>query len=240
MRLPQLQHLLAKFQPDYVLLQETKCPNTLFPQSFLEEMGYFSVFSGHKGLNGVAILSKNKLFTQTIEAFSKQESWPYRALKAQSSTLNLLCLYVPMGQSIVAPAYQEKIDFLENLYHFLSQQDLSQSWVIAGDLNIAPDDLSVCSHDSVLHNKDLVALFRKIKWLGLFDAYRCLHPQDPGYSWWDYRGLAYPKNEGMRIDHFLLSPDLADRLESCDVLHTFRENENPSDHAPILCQLRVP
>lgn len=248
---PRLTHLLDWLKsdaPDIVLLQEIKCVNEAFPAMEIEELGYNIALHGQKTYNGVAILSKFPL-EDVRRGLPGNEADPQaRYIEAvvpiAGSVVRVASVYVPNGQSADSEKFPYKLAFLEHLYtHLKELLTYQEKLVIGGDYNIAPDDIDV--HDptlwqgSVLTHDEVRKQFRRMKHLGLHDAFRTLHPDAKDYSWWDYRAGGFARNHGLRIDHLLVSAQAADVLTECTIVRELRTLEKPSDHAPVVVFISI-
>lgn len=240
-RLPHLRSWLAEDKPDIVLLQELKCQDEQFPRMEIEDLGYNIATHGQKTYNGVAILSKFPL-EDVVRGIPKFDDPSARYIEALTSTplgiVRVASVYVPNGQEVGSEKYAYKLAFLSAFHeHMKTLRGYDEMLVVGGDYNIAPTDADVANPKawtgSVLTHDDLRAAFRKLVNLGLYDA----GAKEHAYSWWDYRAGAYEKNDGLRIDHLLLSPQAADKLQSCHVINRLRALEKPSDHAPVVIGL---
>ncbi len=243
-RLPHLLDWLRTDKPDIVLLQELKCTDDVFPAMEIEELGYNIAIYGEKTYNGVAILSKFPLNDITRGLSGDDEDKHARYIEAvvnlPKTAIRVVSVYVPNGQEVPSDKFSYKLRFLDRLYeHIKNLLTYEEILVIGGDYNIAPDDSDV--HDpklwagSVLTHDEVRYRFRKIINLGIYDACRVLQPEgNTEYSWWDYRGNALASDNGLRIDHLLLSPQAADRLTEYNVKKELRELEKASDHAPVV------
>lgn len=246
-RLPQLEQLLAAERWDLVCLQETKTTDERFPYERLAQLGYRAQHLGQPTYNGVAVLAR----TDTVkELRCVQAGLPgfddpqQRFLLAQADDLLIASAYVPNGQSLDSEKYLYKLHWLEALHRALLERAWAQQpFVVAGDFNIAPEDRDV--HDPALWQGQVLCsdpereAWRRLLSTGLSDAFR-LHHASPGhYTWWDYRQLAFPRNRGLRIDHILLGGGLADRSVHCRILRQARKGDKPSDHAPVVVELRI-
>jgi exodeoxyribonuclease III len=243
-RLPLLLSWLKERTPDVVLLQETKVIDDQFPREEIEDLGYNIAMYGQKSYNGVAILSKFPIedVTQGIPGFKDDQA---RYLEAVIKGVRVASVYVPNGMEVGSDKYAYKLDFLKHLYvHIQTLLTYNEAFALGGDFNIAPTDLDVYDpeewHEKILCSTPEREAFRSLLYLGLTDALRALHPQEKElYTWWDYRGGAWQNNYGLRIDHFLLSPQAADHLKSATVDRQIRDVEKASDHAPVLCRLEL-
>jgi exodeoxyribonuclease-3 len=245
-RLPQLEQLLATERWDLVCLQETKTTNEHFPHERLAQLGYRALHLGQRAYNGVAVLARIETVKELrcVQAGLPEFDDPQqRFLLTQADDLLIASAYVPNGQSLDSEKYRYKLLWLEALHRaLLANAWACQPFVLAGDFNIAPEDRDV--HDPALWQGQVLCsdperqAWRRLLNTGLQDAFR-LHHANPGqYTWWDYRQLAFPRNRGLRIDHILLGGGLADRSLDCRVLREARKGVKPSDHAPVVVQLR--
>ena len=243
-RLPHLLDWLRTDKPEIVLLQELKCTDDVFPAMEIEELGYNIAIYGEKTYNGVAILSKFPINDIVRGLPDNSDDMHARYIEAVVSlpktAIRVASVYVPNGQETSSDKFAYKLRFLEKLYaHIKILLSYEEILVIGGDYNIAPEDDDV--HDpkewegSVLTHNEVRKAFRKISNLGVYDACRVLNPTGKTeYSWWDYRANALSSDNGLRIDHLLLSPQAADRLSTYHVKKDIRELEKASDHAPVV------
>ena len=238
-RLPHLLGWLAEQQPDVVCLQETKLQDADFPHAELQAAGYHSVCSGQKTYNGVAILSREPIAdVQTgIPDFADEQK---RVIAGTIADVRIVCVYVPNGQSVDSDKYRYKLNWLAALKLWLGNE-LAQHPKLAllGDYNIAPEDRDV--HDpqawqgNVLVSEPEREAFKGLVALGLRDAFRLFEQGGKSYSWWDYRMLAFRRNQGMRIDHILISNAL--QCTACMIDKAPRKLERPSDHTPVFAEV---
>ncbi len=246
-----INHLLAwigENQPDILLLQETKCLNESFPVMELEELGYNLALHGQKTFNGVAILSKYPL-SDIITALPDNEADPQcRYIEAVASlpsgAIRVASVYVPNGQDAESDKFTYKMGFLEKFHaHVQTLLGYEEMLVLGGDYNIAPDAIDVHHPQKLAGSICFLpaerARFKALMNLGVYDAFRLLHPLKQVFSWWDYRAQQFDRNEGMRIDHLMISPQAADVLTECEIDLTPRAAEKPSDHAPVWCKLKM-
>jgi exodeoxyribonuclease-3 len=237
-RLPHLLEWLPVARPDVVCLQETKLEDDKFPRAEIEAACYQVVFSGQKTYNGVALLSRAPLADVQvgIPGFEDEQK---RVLAATIENTRVVCVYIPNGQSLDSDKYPYKLRWLDALIAWL-KDELSRHPRLAllGDYNIAPEDADV--HDpaawagNVLVSEPERARFKALAELGLKDAFRLFPQEEKSYSWWDYRQGAFRRNLGLRIDHILLSPELAAGCSACVIDKTPRRWERPSDHTPVI------
>jgi exodeoxyribonuclease-3 len=241
-RLAHLLDWLAAARPDAVCLQETKTEDANFPLAPLRAAGYEAVFCGQKAYNGVAILARSAL-TNVQHGIPDFADDPRRVIAATVEGIRLVCLYAPNGQSPGSDKYAYKLRWYEALADWL-EKDLQQyaQLAVLGDLNVAPEDQDV--HDpkrwaGQIHvSEPERAALRRVIELGFADAFRLFEQPEREYSWWDYRLLAFQRNWGLRIDHILLSRALAGRCVACTIDKAPRRLERPSDHAPVIADLR--
>lgn len=242
-RLPHLLDWLAAHSPDAMCLQETKCEDANFPGEELTRAGYCSIHHGQRSYNGVAILARNAPggVCRGIPEFADEQS---RVIAADLDGIRLVSVYVPNGQSVGSDKYLYKLRWLEALAAWLEAELATRSRIaVLGDFNVAPEDRDV--HDpqawagQVLFSEPEKAALRRIVDLGFVDSFRLFEQPEKSFSWWDYRMGAFRRNMGLRIDHVLLSPDLARACRSCTIDVAPRRLERPSDHAPLLCEIEI-
>lgn len=243
-RLPRVTEWLEEAKPDVALLQELKCVDDDFPRLEIEALGYSIACHGQKTYNGVAILSKHPIEDVRRGLPGDDADEQARYIEATVQGVRVASIYLPNGNPVDSEKYPYKLRWMERLADHVSNSLLPQEipFVLGGDYNVCPtdDDLydpkgwandALCLPDS--RNR-----FRRLLNLGLTEAYRALHPNEAHrYSYWDYVKGRWQKDEGLRIDHFLLSPQAADRLLECDIDKSPRGKEKPSDHTPVWCRL---
>lgn len=242
-RLPQVLQWLADNPVDVLCLQETKTIDDNFPRSEIEAAGYQVIFSGQKTYNGVAILSQHAM-TDVVRNNPHFADEQQRLIAATVAGVRVICAYVPNGQSPDSDKYQYKLRWLAGLQQWLAEEVTTHARLaLLGDYNIAPEDRDV--HDpaawigQVLVSEPERAAYRAMLALPLQDAFRLFEQADKLFSWWDYRQMAFRRNRGMRIDHILLSPELAAACTACVIDKTPRKWEQPSDHTPVVATLVV-
>lgn len=240
-RLPHLLDWLAAHSPDAICLQETKCEDSTFPSDELLAAGYCSIHHGQRAYNGVAILSRaaGGQVCRGIPAFADQQS---RVIAADFGSVRLVSVYVPNGQSVGSDKYEYKLRWLAALEAWLAiELPAHPRLAVLGDFNVAPEDRDV--HDpaawagQVLFSEPERAALQRLVHLGLVDAFRLFEQPERSYTWWDYRMNAFRRKMGLRIDHVLLSPELARACRSCVIDVAPRQLERPSDHAPVVCEV---
>jgi exodeoxyribonuclease-3 len=232
-------------QFDVLLLQEIKCESVHFP---LEAFTHYNiVVHGQKSYNGVAILSRYPLedVTEGLPTFTDDDQSRYieALVNTPQGVARVASVYVPNGGTIGSDKYHYKLRFLEHLRNRLAQLlTYEEITVIGGDYNIAPTDDDVHDpagwHEQTLCSTAERLSLQSIFHLGYYDALRIQYPQGPGpYTWWDYRSGAWPRDEGLRIDHLLLSPLAADLMKTAGIDKQERGQDKASDHAPVWCHL---
>lgn len=242
-RLPHLLDWLAAHSPDAMCLQETKCDEASFPAAELQAAGYCSLHNGQRAYNGVAILARKEpaAVCRGIPEFTDEQS---RVIAADVDGVRVVSVYVPNGQTVGSDKYAYKLRWLEALALWLEAElAASPRLAVLGDFNIAPEDRDV--HDpaawagQVLFSEPEKAALRKLFALGLVDAFRIFEQPERSFTWWDYRMMAFRRKMGLRIDHVLLSPELAATCSACTIDLAPRRLERPSDHAPVICEIGV-
>ena len=240
-RLPQLLEWLSQQQPDIVCLQETKLEDQNFPKTEIEAAGYEVAFSGQKTYNGVALLSRRGL----SDVVCNNPHFPdpqKRLIAATIEGVRVVCAYIPNGQAIDSDKYAYKLAWLQALETWMSEQLAANPLMaLAGDYNIAPEDRDVHNpvawEGQILCSEPERAAFARLLALGMKDSFRLFAQPEKTFSWWDYRMLGFQKNQGLRIDHILLSTPLAARCVAAGIDREMRKRERPSDHAPVTADL---
>ncbi len=241
-RLPILLDWLGEAAPDVVLLQETKATDDQFPRLEIEDKGYNIETAGQKSYNGVAILSKSPIEVDLRARPGDPEDEQARYIEAFTGGVRVASIYLPNGNPTDGPKYPYKLAWMERLYtHVQTLLADEDAFVLGGDYNVTPDDGDLYDpegwRDDALCRPETRAAWRKIIYLGLTDALRATSPEVGRYTYWDYRAGAWSKDHGLRIDHFLLSPQAADRLVDTGIDRGPRGREKTSDHTPVWCQL---
>ena len=240
-RLPQVLDWLRDNPVEVLCLQETKLQDHDFPQEALQAAGYHSVFAGQKTYNGVAILSRSPASEVQI-GIPNYEDEQKRVLAATIDGQRVVCVYVPNGQEVDSDKYHYKLGWLRALTDWLREElQRHPKLLVLGDYNIAPDDRDV--HDPVAWQGNILVSeaererFQQLLALGLHDSFRLFEQAAKSFSWWDYRMLAFRRNQGVRIDHILVSEALKTACDSCVIDKTPRKWERPSDHTPVILTL---
>ncbi|WP_322974919.1 non-homologous end-joining DNA ligase [Pedobacter sp. GR22-10] len=238
-RLPVLLRWLEEEQPDVVCLQELKAPQERFPLVAINSAGYQAIWKGQKSWNGVAILSReHEIKELRRELPGDPEDEQSRYLEAIVNNVVICCLYMPNGNPYPGPKFEYKLKWFKRLAaHANKLKKINVPVILVGDFNVMPTEKDVYKPerwvDDALFRKEVRAAFKKLTSQGWTDAIRKLYPEETIYTFWDYFRNAYGRNAGLRIDHFLLSPHLIDRLTDAGVDKGVRGWEKSSDHAPV-------
>jgi exodeoxyribonuclease-3 len=232
--------------PDVACLQEIKCVDEKFPSLEFASLGYNVVTHGQKSYNGVALLSKTPLEDVRIGLPGEDGDDHARYLEAVVSgpaPVRVASIYLPNGNPIGADKFAYKLRWMERLRaHAERLLDLEEALVLAGDYNVIPEEADADEPASwlgdALFQPQTRAAFRQLKWMGLTDAYMAADGAAGGYTFWDYQAGAWNRNHGIRIDHLMLSPQAADRLGEVTIHRQTRAREKPSDHVPVVVELR--
>ncbi|MBO9563874.1 MAG: exodeoxyribonuclease III [Niastella sp.] len=245
-RLPVLLRWLEESAPDVVCLQELKAPREKFPEQAIKEAGYHAIWHGQKSWNGVAILSRHEPPQEVRRALPGDEKDTHsRYIEATIDGILIGCLYLPNGNPAPGPKFDYKLGWFERLtVHAKSLLAKKKPVILAGDFNVMPTELDVYKPerwvDDALFRPETRAAFAKLAKQGWTDALRTLYPNEKIYTFWDYFRNAYGRDAGLRIDHFLLSPEIAPRLKKAGVDKEVRGWEKTSDHAPVWIEVSEP
>ncbi|WP_339707096.1 exodeoxyribonuclease III [uncultured Sphingosinicella sp.] len=238
-RLPRLLEWLESRKPDVACLQEVKCIDERFPAADIEALGYHVLVHGQKGFNGVAILSREPAAEVQRGLPGDDADEQARYLEADVNGVRIASIYLPNGNPQPGPKFDYKLAWMKRLEARAALLLASEMpTVLAGDYNVAPEDRDVFSmqamaNDALVQPESRAAL-RRIVHQGWTEALRAVHPSDDHlYTFWDYQAGCWPRNAGLRIDHFLLCPRVADRLTNATVDREARGAEKASDHAPV-------
>ena len=239
-RIDRLVDFLKTRDPDVLCLQELKCTDDQFPRAEVEALGYQAVTFGQKAYNGVAILSKTPI-TNVLKNLGDDDE-ESRVIAGNVNGVRIVNLYAPNGQSLTSPAYTYKLEWYARLGRWLA--GTKEKLLVCGDFNIAPAEMD--THDPVLWSnvtlaspKERAAFQGLLATNSLIDVFRHKHPDDGRFTWWDYRAGAFHKNLGLRIDHFLVSRDLIEKVTAIDIDRDARKGKLPSDHAPVWLELQA-
>ena len=240
-RIENIKSYLLKYKPDILMMQEIKTENQNFPYDDFSSLKYESYVFGQKSYNGVAILSKEKLINinnDIIKDKNKQSRIISADLIYNKKIVKLINIYIPNGNPIDTEKYMYKKSWLDSFVKVIkSSYKKNQNIIIGGDFNVIPAAEDVYNpksfEDDALYRLEIRKKFREILNLGFKDVYRYMYPDTEGYTFWDYMRGAWQKNNGMRIDHFLVSNSLIDQVKSININKDPRGREKPSDHTPI-------
>jgi exodeoxyribonuclease-3 len=233
---------LARVQPDLLFLQEIKCEAAQFPLEGFAGLGYRCEIVGQKAYNGVAVLTRIPI-TVTHRALPGNEAdLQARYIEVDAAGLTIGGLYLPNGNSGGEEGYQAKLAWMDRLIaHADALLTRDVPLVLTGDYNVCPTDEDFApgalNENDALIRPPTRARWRALLWMGLTDAVRALQPSGPAYTFWDYQGGAWQRDRGLRIDHALLSPTVAERLLSARPDRQPRGEEQPSDHVPMVMEL---
>jgi exodeoxyribonuclease-3 len=235
---------LARTQPDILVLQEIKCEAHQFPAARYQALGYHVEVIGQKSYNGVAALTRAPVDVshRTLPGLPEDDAQSRYIELTTADGIKVIGIYLPNGNSGGEIGYDYKLAWMDRLAEraeALLANDVPL--VIAGDFNVCPEDRdyapgSLPSTDALVRPPTR-ARFRRLLWAGLTDAVRAMHPTTPEYTFWDYQAGAWRKDAGLRIDHALLSPTLAERLVAATPDRTERGREQPSDHVPVTVEI---
>lgn len=242
-RIPRILEFLHTHRPDVLCLQETKTTAATFPRGAFLEAGYAAADHSGGQWAGVAILAPQGTPITDVVCGLPGAPLPGEArwIEATVGGVRVVSVYVINGRTLDDPMYPAKLEFLDAMAARVRALQ-GQPLVVAGDFNIAPADADVYSPAAFAHSTHVTpeerARLRAILDAGTVDAFRHLDPEGVQYTWWDYRGGDFHRGLGLRIDLALVSPDLAEALESCGIDREFRKGPKPSDHAPLILQTR--
>lgn len=246
-RLDNVTAFLEKNKPDIVCLQEIKCQDGQFPQEIFEDLGYNGAVFGQKSYNGVAILSKYPL-SDVVRGLPDFDDDSARYIAADICIGDRVCHiingYMPNGNPIATPKYDYKLAWLRGLVsHIKTLRETETPFILCGDFNIIPNKMDVRHpekwSDDALFQTEIRALYHELLFMGLTDSVRSLHPNAPSYSFWDYQARSWEKNNGIRIDHILTSPELSDNIDKAYIESDERDHPKASDHAPVIAEFLI-
>jgi exodeoxyribonuclease-3 len=245
-RLPHLLEWLARQAPQIVCLQEIKLEDAKFPVEEIQAAGYHCAWSGQKTYNGVAILSRDTLadVAAGMPAFPDEQKRVVAATVGEGAdAIRVVCAYVPNGQAVGSEKYEYKLKWLAAFRRWLAEElERNPRLAVLGDYNIAPADEDV--YDPKLWEGQILCssrereAFRELLALGLKDSFRMFTQREKSFTWWDYRMNGFKRNLGLRIDHILISSELALRCRASSIDIEPRRLERPSDHAPVMTELQ--
>ena len=243
-RLPNVLAWLKQAKPDVLLMQELKCVNENFPEAEFNEAGYNAAVFGQKSWNGVAIVSRHKIEDVKPGLPGDKKDEQSRYIEATVKGIRVASIYLPNGNPVDTEKYPYKLKWMDRLIdHGRALLFEQVPAVLGGDYNIIPEDRDC--HDPAAWSEDALFLlesrkkFRQLLHAGYTDAFRVFNDQPQQYTYLDYQGGAWPRNNGIRIDHLLCTPQAADRLKSCTIDAGPRAEEKASDHTPIIGDFRA-
>ena len=244
-RIENIKEYLEKFSPDILMMQEIKTEDINFPYNEFKTLKYESYVFGQKSYNGVAFVSKNSIEKINME-FVKDKNNQSRIIvgdiKNKSKIIKLINVYVPNGNPIGTEKYNYKKDWYESFIKQVKKTLLkNKNIIIGGDFNVIPEEIDVYDfkkyENDALFKLEIRKKFRELINLGFQDIYRHLNKYKQEYTFWDYMAGAWQKNQGMRIDHFLISNNLLSNIKNVNIDKKPRSKIKPSDHTPIELQL---
>ena len=243
-RLPLVLRWLAEAQPDVLCLQELKCTEDKFPALACAAAGYRFVVHGQPTYNGVAILARHDLLEVQRGFPGDDATAQARLIAATVQGVRVVNVYVPNGSEVGSDKYKYKLQWLQNLRRWFEQScERAGRVLLCGDFNVAPEDQDV--HDpkawegSILVSRTERKALQLVKDWGLTDAFRQHNDQAGQFSWWDYRGGGFPRNQGLRIDHIWVTPSLSEVCASATIDKEPRAWEKPSDHTPVVAEIEI-
>ena len=249
-RVPNLLTWLKALQPDVVLLQEIKCLDEEVPRLEIQSLGYHVSAVGMKARHGVALLTKlpHRVELTALPGDGADEQARYIEAvidlpdAPHGRPLRVASIYLPNGNPIDTEKFPYKLGWMDRLIrHAEELLRREEILVLGGDYNVCPNDADVfdpaAMANDALCQPETRQRYRRLLNLGLVDAFHALHPEGHRFTFWDYQAGRWPRDEGLRIDHLLLSPQAADLLEACEIDREPRKQEKPSDHTPIWCRL---
>jgi exodeoxyribonuclease III len=242
-RMPRVLELLELHRPDLLFLQETKTAPDAFPELELNAAGYHAVHHSAGRWAGVGLVARDgiELADVCLGLAGEPSVDEARWIEATADGMRAVSVYVPNGRAVGTPFYEDKLRFLEAAARRIGELSAGPL-AVAGDFNVCPTDLDVYDPAAFVGETHVTEpereRFRALLEASTVDAFRELESDEPGFTWWDYRAGHFHKKMGLRIDAFLLSPPLAERLQSCGIDRNFRKGPKPSDHAPLLAELR--
>jgi exodeoxyribonuclease-3 len=251
-RLPRVESWVQKNAPDVLCLQEIKCQEDMFPYEAFDALGYHAIVTGQKTYNGVAILLRHN--NSSAPSFNVREKIlpgdkddeQARYLEIDYHDCVIACLYLPNGNPIGTDKFSYKIKWMDRLYQHAKNTLLYQEKpvILCGDFNVIPNEKDCYDPEAwkedALFQKETRRAFRAIKNLGFVDAYDEMHPKkEHAYTFWDYQKGRWFKDQGIRIDHFLINGKAADKAQTCAIDRDERGQEKASDHVPVTLQISL-
>jgi len=247
-RIDTLQEWLKQASPDVAVLQEIKSLDENFPREVFENLGYNVETHGQKSFNGVAIFSKHPLEDVTRglpgDPDDEQARWIEATVCGDNSAVRLGGLYLPNGNPTPGPKYDYKLAWMERLHTRAAEMlALEEPAILLGDYNVIPQPEDAAKPEAwtedALYRPQTRAAFRQLMAQGWTDGVRAFTPSSERFTFWDYQAGAWQKNNGIRIDHLLLSPQAADRVTAVGIDRDVRDWDKPSDHVPVWCEISL-
>jgi exodeoxyribonuclease-3 len=244
-RLPRLLEWLEETRPSVACLQEIKTQDEGFPAAEFEALGYKAIWHGQKGFNGVAILADGEQPVEVQRGLAGEpEDEHSRYIEADVFGIRVACIYLPNGNPQPGPKFDYKLRWMDRLRRRMAAIAVEEvPAIVTGDYNVVPHDSDVWSPPAMaadaLMQPESRAAYRRLQHDGWTDALATYNPRGGVWTYWDYQAGAWQRDHGFRIDHALLSPELADRLVACGVDKAHRGREKASDHAPVWITLRA-
>ncbi|NJK89200.1 MAG: exodeoxyribonuclease III [Myxococcales bacterium] len=229
-------------RPDVLCMQETKVTDQEFPEDGFGDLDCETAFFGQPNYNGVAIASTLDLHDVVRGFPGDPPDAERRIISARIAGIDVISIYLPNGQAVDSEKYRFKLSWIDRLVAHLHERfDASKPVVLCGDFNIAPSELDhywpASKERTLFTTPEERAAYARILDFGFVDAYRLLHESERAYTWWDYRGRTFQRNEGMRIDHLLVTRSLLPRVKAVEVHRDERAQQGPSDHVPVVLVL---
>ena len=242
-RILNIKKYLTSNSPDIVLFQEIKTLEENYPHAEFKKLGYISYVHGQKSYNGVAIISKKKLgkiITNLPDDKIKQSRFISTEIKLKNQIVELVNIYVPNGNPVDTEKYYYKINWLNLLIKYLEKKiNKGNLIIVSGDFNIMPDDIDSYAPEKYINDAlfrvEIRKKYRQIINLGFNDVFRVFNKKEGNYTFWDYMSGSWQKNNGLRIDHFLVTNNLIDKVKKVEIVKKIRAQIKPSDHVPVEC-----
>ena len=242
-RIENIKKYIKSSLPDIVLLQEIKTEEHNYPFEDLKKLGYLSYVNGQKSYNGVCILSKNKLNkikTDLPGDSIKQSRFISTEVEIKNKKIDLINIYVPNGNPVDTEKYFYKLSWLDLLIKYIEKKRKEESSIIlSGDFNIIPEEKDVYAPEKYLNDAlfrlEVRKKFRELINMGLNDVFRMFNKKEGNYTFWDYMRGSWKKNNGLRIDHMLITNNLLDQIKKIEIKKNIRNQIKPSDHVPLEC-----
>jgi exodeoxyribonuclease-3 len=233
---------LEREQPDILCLQETKTEDSGFPAAELRDAGYQAATFGQRSYNGVAIIARGNLEAVVRGLGDDEADDEARLVACRVLGLLVVCVYVPNGGDLESDRFPYKLAWFHRLRRWLDRNARpDEPVVVCGDMNVTADDRDVCDPAKwaghIHCSSDERAALRELVGFGLVDLFRTRHPEERAFSWWDYRGVAFFKDQGLRIDYVYATAPVAERCTSCRIDRAMRKGQDASDHAPVIVEL---